>query len=65
MIPYNARSLPHQFRTRSDLAETQQARSISDKNAIKSTKPGFVLPLITVWLQGSSPAGPTNEISDS
>jgi hypothetical protein len=43
--------VPHQFRTRNDLTETQQTRSIHDENAGKSTKVSVNLPLITIWLQ--------------
>jgi hypothetical protein len=42
---------PHQFHTRNDISGTQRTRSISDENTTKSTKPAFILPLITVWLQ--------------
>jgi hypothetical protein len=42
---------PHQFRTRNDLNKTQRTRSITDKNAGKSTIATVILPLITGWLQ--------------
>ena len=42
---------PHQFHTRNDISGTQRTRSISDENTTKSTKPAFILPIITVWLQ--------------
>src|SRR5216684_2107004 len=45
--------VPHQFRTRNDLAKAERTRSISDENAKKSTKVSRILPLITVWLQRS------------
>jgi len=48
----------HQFRTRNGLTETQQTRSNSSKTAGRSTKPIFILPLITVWLQVRVLPGP-------
>jgi hypothetical protein len=52
------RRAPHLFRTRSDHAETQRTRSISNENAIESTKLNSILPLITVWLQVRVLRGP-------
>jgi hypothetical protein len=57
MISYNE-GAPHQFRTGNDLAKAQRTRSISDENATNSTKPNFILPLITVWLQVRDLPGP-------
>ena len=49
---------PHQFHTRNDTSGTQRTRSISDENTTKSTKPAFILPLITVWFLVRVQAGP-------
>src|SRR5882724_13371529 len=49
---------PHQFRTRNDLAETQQTQSRADENGAKSTKLIDSLPLITVWFLVRVQAGP-------
>jgi len=43
-------ALPHQFRTKNGLNETQRTRSKSNENAEKSTKPIDTPPLITAWL---------------
>jgi hypothetical protein len=46
------------FRTRNDLSGTERRRSIFNENKNKSTKPAFVLPLVTIWLQIRVLAGP-------
>ncbi len=50
--------IPHQFRTRNNLIETQRTRSRSNKNVAKSTNPTDILPLLTVWLQVRVLPGP-------
>jgi len=40
----------HQFHTRNDISERNERDHLRQKSA-KITKPAFILPLITVWLQ--------------